>query len=169
MTDITERLRQSQHSHLSQSCAVEAADEIDTLRQRVKAFESLETKRMKDAVTVDDWRRIAEHMEYQWRCCSEGFNARCGELRQRVKALESEVVANERIARDLENKLAALNVDNGLTIAYMSGFRDGKKDALKHGEPVLYACTKCGGANYACDCDSFRYCTKPLYEGRGDA
>ena len=94
-------------------------------------------------------------------------------LRQRVKALESEVVANERIAMDLENKLAALNVDNGLTIAYMSGFHDGKKaaqkDAQKRGDPVLYQCTKCGGANYACDCDSFRYCTKPLYEGRGDA
>lgn len=58
--------------------------ERDALRQRVRAFESLETKRMKDAVTVEDWRRIAEHMEYQWRCCSEGFNRTCGELRQAI-------------------------------------------------------------------------------------
>ena len=68
MTDITERLRQSQHSHLSQSCAVEAAYTIETLRQRV----------------------------------------------------------------------AELEADNGLTIAYMSGFHDGKKDALKQGEPVAW-------------------------------
>lgn len=87
-----------------------------------------------------------------WKIACEWQRSECNEelvmLRQRVKELE---------------------VDNGLTIAYMSGFRDGKKDAQKHGEPVLYQCTKCGGANYACDCDSFRYCTKPLYEGRGDA
>ena len=93
-------------------------------------------------------------------------------LRQRVKELEGYEAAWIETAKHrdrAERELAALKIDNGLTIAYMSGFRDGKKDAQKHGEPVLYQCTKCGGANYACDCDSFRYCTKPLYEGRGDA
>lgn len=35
--------------------------------------------------------------------------------------------------------------------------------ALKQAqEPVLYQCTKCGGANYGCTCDSLKYCTAPL-------
>ena len=58
--------------------------EIESLRQRVHTFESLETKRMKDAVTVEDWRRIAEHMEYNWRCCSDGFNKTASDLRQQL-------------------------------------------------------------------------------------
>ena len=37
-----------------------------------------------------------------------------------------------------EAELAALKADDNLTVAYMSGFHDGKKAALKagHGEPV---------------------------------
>ena len=58
--------------------------EIESLRQRVHTFESLETKRMKDAVTVEDWRRIAEHMEYNWRCWSDGFNKTASNLRQQL-------------------------------------------------------------------------------------
>ena len=49
-----------------------------------------------DAVTAEDWRRIAEHMEYSWICCSEGFNKRVGELQAQLTA------ANERI-RELED------------------------------------------------------------------
>lgn len=40
-------------------------------------------------------------------------------LRQRVKMLESEVIANERIARNLENELAALKVGQGEPVAWM--------------------------------------------------
>jgi hypothetical protein len=75
MTDIVERLKDAANdigvvwvSHDANLCYVaiatckEAADYIEMLRGRVIAFESLETKRMKDAVTAEDWRRIAEHM-----------------------------------------------------------------------------------------------------------
>lgn len=71
--------------HLSDEQLSEAK-RIDSLLARVAVFESLETKRMKDAVTADDWRRIAEHMEYQWRCCSEGFNTRAGQLKDQITA-----------------------------------------------------------------------------------
>lgn len=36
-------------------------------------------------------------------------------------------------------------------------------DANKMVLPALYLCTKCGGANYGCGCDSFKHCTVPLY------
>ena len=32
--------------------------------------------------------------------------------------------------------------------------------------PVLYACTKCGGANYGCKCAGLNDCTIPLYDNR---
>ena len=63
----------------------------------------------------------------------------------------------------LRQRVAELEADNGLTIAYMSGFHDGKKAAQQHGDPVLYQCTKCGGANYGCMCESLTGCTEPLY------
>jgi len=88
MTDIVERLR-DMNPLTTIACSGEAADTIEALRQRVLAFESLETKRMKDAVTVDDWRQIAQHMEYQWRCCSDGFNKRVGELRQQLATFKN--------------------------------------------------------------------------------
>lgn len=53
-----------------------------------------------DAVTAQDWRRIAEHMEYHWNCCSEGFNKRVGELQAALTA------ANKRI-RELEVEVAS--------------------------------------------------------------
>jgi hypothetical protein len=78
-------------NHEFQAIPVAVQDEIESLRQRVIAFESLETKRMKDAVTAEDWKRIAEHLEYQYKCCADGFNKTCGELRQRVKELNDEI------------------------------------------------------------------------------
>lgn len=59
-----------------------------------------------DAVTAQDWRRIAEHMEYQWSCCSEGFNKRVGELQVELTA------ANEQI-RELERLLDTLKQSQG--------------------------------------------------------
>lgn len=56
----------------------------------------MELKRKADAVTAEDWRQIAEHYEYNWRTCSEGFNSICGELRQQL----AESQAREKVLRD---------------------------------------------------------------------
>lgn len=56
----------------------------------------MELKRKADAVTAEAWRQIAEHYEYSWRTCSEGFNSICGELRQQLAKSQ----AREKVLRD---------------------------------------------------------------------
>ena len=55
---------------------------LAVLRERLKAAEEVicTTKRERDCVTAEDWRRKAMHYEYQWRSCSAFANRRIGEL-----------------------------------------------------------------------------------------
>ena len=55
---------------------------LAALTERLKAAEETvcSTKRERDCVTAEDWKRKAMHYEYQWRSCSEFANRRIGEL-----------------------------------------------------------------------------------------
>ncbi len=62
-------------------------------------------------------------------------------LRLRLGVEEKINKCHREEKRILKDELAALKADDSLTVAYMSGFYDGKKEALKagQGEPVAVA------------------------------
>jgi cell division septum initiation protein DivIVA len=66
-------------AHLRETVAV--------LRERLLAAEEVicSTKRERDCVTTEDWKRKAMYYEYQWRSCSEFANRRIGELTSNVE------------------------------------------------------------------------------------
>ena len=72
------------------------------------------------------------------------------ESASRIAALQSCYDTLLNNAADAHERIAALEVENA---------------ALKTapGEPALYQCTNCGGANYGCTCGSMKDCTAPLY------
>ena len=100
-----------------------------------------------------DWERIA--LRNGEICAPIGairaINALCDEverLRQRVAELEQGLEVATEIINSRTSELETLE---------------------RQAAPVLYLCTKCGGANYGCKCESLKDCTEPLYLGAADA
>lgn len=67
-----------------------------------------------------------------------------------------------------EAECEALRTDNATLRAALKahGEEAAKLVENRAAIPVLYACTKCGGANYGCKCEGLNDCTIPLYDNR---
>lgn len=63
----------------------------EKLLKRLRIAEDIirPSKRDSECVTAEDWRRKAEWYEYNWRCCSEGFNEVVYDLKQQLTATQS--------------------------------------------------------------------------------
>jgi hypothetical protein len=69
-------------------------------------------KRESECVTVEDWKRKAEGYEYNWRCCSDGFNRVASKKDARIKELENncagkdaEIVENAELIEQLHKAI----------------------------------------------------------------